>query len=81
MTGTVWNLENSIGAGIVWATPHMTMGHLLFAIGTTAYIVIGVHFEEHDLKAYLGEDYATYQGEVPMLCPFRIGRPRNAAKE
>lgn len=63
-----------------WAAPHMTVGHLLFAIATTAYIIIGVHFEEHDLKAFIGEDYAKYQGEVPMLCPFRFGKPHNAPK-
>jgi len=64
-----------------WATPHMTVGHLLFAVATTAYIIIGVHFEEHDLKAFLGDDYGKYQESVPMLCPFRIGRPKNSAGE
>jgi protein-S-isoprenylcysteine O-methyltransferase Ste14 len=61
-----------------WAIPHMTVGHLLFAVATTAYIIIGVHFEEHDLKAFLGDDYGKYQGEVPMLCPFRFGKRHKA---
>lgn len=52
-----------------WATPAMSMGHLLFAIVTTAYTVVGVLFEEHDLVAELGADYRDYQKRVPMLVP------------
>ncbi len=52
-----------------WATPHMTTGHLLFAAATTAYILIGLQFEEHDLKCFIGQDYEAYRQRVPMLIP------------
>ncbi len=41
----------------IWCTPHMSLGHLLFAVGMTCYILIGVGYEERDLEYYLGEDY------------------------
>lgn len=64
-----------------WATPHMTLGHLLFAVGTTGYIILGVHLEEKDLCRALGSDYREYQSEVPMLCPFtkRKNKQQDAA--
>lgn len=52
-----------------WATPQMSVGHLLFAIMTTAYILIGVTLEEQDLKKHIGETYRDYQRKVPMLFP------------
>jgi protein-S-isoprenylcysteine O-methyltransferase Ste14 len=52
-----------------WATPDMTLGHLVFASGMTAYVLIAVRFEERDLVAVLGEDYENYRREVPMLVP------------
>lgn len=55
---------------IIWATPTMTVTHLLFAIGTTAYILIGIRFEEKDLIDHLGDDYRRYRENVPMLIPF-----------
>jgi methanethiol S-methyltransferase len=58
-----------------WATPEMTTGHLLFAAGMTAYILIGLHFEERDLVRTFGDPYRAYQQSVPMLIP---GLPRAA---
>ena len=54
-----------------WATPTMTIGHLLFTIVTTIYILIAVKYlEEKDLRKFIGEEYETYQKEVPMIIPF-----------
>ncbi|WP_444308824.1 methyltransferase family protein, partial [Mycobacterium marinum] len=52
-----------------WATPTMTAGHLLFAIVTTAYVLVALPLEERDLVAALGDQYRDYQRSVPMLLP------------
>jgi protein-S-isoprenylcysteine O-methyltransferase Ste14 len=54
-----------------WATPTMSVGHLLFAAATTAYIVIGILLEERDLVAFFGDDYRRYRERVSMLVPWR----------
>jgi methanethiol S-methyltransferase len=53
-----------------WSTPTMTVTHLVFALITTAYILIAIQFEERDLVEIHGNAYADYRRQVPMLVPF-----------
>lgn len=64
-----------------WSTPDMTVGHLLFAAATTAYILIGIRLEERDLVAYFGARYEAYRAQVGMLFPRRGGRRRGSNDE
>ena len=67
-----------------WMTPHMTLAHLVFALATTAYIVLAIQFEEHDLVKEHGEAYEAYRHSVPMLVPGRWGampKPPVAVRE
>ena len=52
-----------------WAIPTMTSGHLLFAIVTTAYILVATQLEERDLLSFLGEEYTNYRKKVRSLIP------------
>ena len=54
-----------------WSAPTMTVGHLLFAAVTTAYIVVGALLEERDLVDLFGDDYRRYRERVSMLVPWR----------
>ena len=58
-----------------WATPEMSYGHLLLAVGFTVYIFIGIAYEERDLIGHYGEVYGDYRKRVGMVVP-GIGRRR-----
>ena len=59
-----------------WATPDMTYGHLLFAIGMSIYVFIGISHEERDLLSQFGETYTDYRARVGSICP-GFGRRAN----
>lgn len=52
-----------------WSTPRMTVGHLFFAIMTTAYILVAIQFEERDLLRSYGDRYREYRQKVWMIIP------------
>jgi methanethiol S-methyltransferase len=56
-----------------WATPRMSVGHLVFSIATTGYIFVGIFLEERDLMKHHA-DYASYRDRVPMLFPTGVKR-------
>lgn len=52
-----------------WAAPYMTIGHMLFSVGTTAYILIAIQLEERDMVGVYGAEYKRYQREVSQIIP------------
>ncbi len=55
---------------LLWASPEMSMGHLMFSAGMSLYVFIGIHFEERGLARELGEPYISYQARTKRLLPF-----------
>lgn len=75
-------VRHPMQAGItlgLWATPHMTLGHLVLAVGMTLYILIGIHYEERDLVRTFGARYEAYRTRVPKLAP--LPRPKAESLE
>lgn len=64
---------------VFWAAPTMTVSHLVFALATTAYILIAIQFEERDLEEHFGASYTNYKETVPMLVP--VGNRRQPSPE
>ncbi len=52
-----------------WATPVMTLGHLLLAVGMSTYMLVAIQYEERDLVGLFGEDYESYRQNVGKLTP------------
>jgi protein-S-isoprenylcysteine O-methyltransferase Ste14 len=64
---------------VFWSAPVMSSAHLVFAIATTAYILIAIQFEERDLVRLHGE-YAEYRRRVPMILPIGSSKRRESAE-
>jgi len=54
----------------LWSTPNMTVSHLMFSVGLTVYILVGLAYEERDLLSFHGDKYRIYRQSVPKLIPF-----------
>jgi methanethiol S-methyltransferase len=64
---------------IFWAAPTMTSAHLVFAIVTTAYILVAIRWEERDLEAAFGNVYVDYKSRTPMIVPRILGRRKKVS--
>jgi len=64
---------------VFWAAPVMTVTHLIFAVATTAYILIAIQFEERDLMR-IHREYAEYRRRVPMVLPVGAARESREAQ-
>ena len=71
-------VRHPIQTGVViamLATPDMTTGRAILALGMLIYIAIGLHYEERDLIAEFGDTYRDYKKRVPALLPSFRGKP------
>jgi protein-S-isoprenylcysteine O-methyltransferase Ste14 len=71
-TGFYHYIRQPMNLGLLiafWATPHMTVGHLVFSVAATGYILVALRLEERDLIQVFGDKYRNYQKKVPMLIP------------
>ena len=59
-----------------WAAPHMSLGRLIFAVGTLAYILIAIQLEERNLVDEFGDSYRSYRRRVGMLTP-KLGKAKS----
>jgi len=57
-----------------WATPVMSLGHLVFAVATTGYILVAIQLEERDLVHRFGDTYREYRRGTRMLVPLPVTR-------
>ena len=64
-----------------WATPTMTVGHLLLAGSLTVYMMLAAVVEERDLVAHFGSQYRHYQGQVGMFVPRLRGRSTRVSRD
>jgi protein-S-isoprenylcysteine O-methyltransferase Ste14 len=62
-----------------WSVPHMTQGHMVFAVIMTVYIFVGIYFEERDLLRTFGNQYSEYQHTTPMIVPMPRREPMSAS--
>ena len=61
----------TFGLGILWLSPSMTVNSFVVYAALTAYILIGIIFEERKLLREFGQEYADYKSITPMLIPGR----------